>query len=82
MFKDMNVSETNMKSFNELPLVSELPNELYVQVLTHGNWPAEKVGKEKNGPAVSIPRQLDICMKQFNKFYVNRHQGRILYWRP
>jgi hypothetical protein len=42
-------------------------------VLTHGNWPTEKVGKEKNGPVVALPKKIDMCVKAFNKFYLNKH---------
>ena len=72
-----------MEGFYHSKVSKEIPlQDLQVQVLTHGNWPTDKVGKEKNAPQVSMPREISFCMQQFNKYYLNKHQGRVLYWRP
>ena len=48
-----------------------------VKVLTTGNWPNE--GKESM--QVILPKEIQNCINSFNKFYVNKHTGRLLYWK-
>jgi len=55
MFKDIAVSEQNRQVFDQSAVSRDLPVELAVQILTHGNWPAEKVGKDKKAPDVALP---------------------------
>jgi hypothetical protein len=82
MFKDMAMSDQTIQGFRQSKVSRDLPCELHVQVLTHGNWPTDKVGKDKNGPQVTMPKEINFCLQQFNKYYINKHNGRVLYWRP
>jgi cullin 3 len=80
MFKDIKMSEDTMAEFRTTSLSKQLTFELSVKVLTTGNWPNEQ--KDMTGIIASLPREISFCMQNFNKFYNNKHTGRLLHWKP
>jgi len=80
MFKDIKMSEDTMTEFRATTLSKQLTFELNVKVLTTGNWPNEQ--KDQSAIIASLPREIQFCMQSFNKFYNNKHTGRLLHWKP
>jgi cullin 3 len=79
MFKDIKMSEETMAEFKGTSLSKQLQIELAVKVLTTGNWPNET--KEQLS-SITLPREISLCIQNFNKFYNNKHTGRLLHWKP
>ena len=48
-----------------------------MKILTTGHWPND----QKDNLKVVIPREIQHAISLFNKFYVNKHQGRVLHWK-
>ena len=80
MFKDITMSEATMQEFKGSSLNKQLNFELSVKVLTTGNWPNEQ--KDQSAILANLPREIQFCMSNFNKFYNNKHTGRLLHWKP
>lgn len=49
-----------------------------VKVLTTGNWPNET---KDSTLQVALPKEIQACITNFNKFYINKHTGRLLHWK-
>ena len=79
MFKDIKMSEATMQEFRGTGLSRALQVELHVKVLTTGHWPNES---HATIPTQSLPREIQTCMSNFNRFYLNKHTGRLLHWKP
>ena len=79
MFKDIRMSEETMQEFKNTQLSKALSIEMSVKVLTTGNWPNET---KDTVQAVNLPKEIQLCMQTFNKFYNNKHTGRLLHWKP
>lgn len=79
MFKDIKMSEETMLEFRGTSMAKSLPVDLQIKVLTTGNWPNES--KEQIN-VVCLPREIQLCISSFNKFYNNKHTGRLLHWKP
>lgn len=47
--------------------------------MTTGNWPNEAKDTIQN---LGLPKEIQICIASFNKFYLNKHSGRTLHWKP
>lgn len=80
MFKDIKMSEDTINEFKNTSLSKSLNFELNVKVLTTGNWPNDP--KDYKEIISSLPRDIQFCMSNFNKFYNNKHTGRLLHWKP
>lgn len=80
MFKDIKMSDDTMTEFRQCSLAKQIAFDLSVKVLTSGNWPADQ--KDQAGTIQSLPRELQFAMQNFNKFYNNKHTGRLLHWKP
>ena len=80
MFKDIKMSDDTMLEFKQTSLSKQISFEVSVKVLTSGNWPTDQ--KDQAAIIQSLPRELQFAMSNFNKFYNNRHTGRLLHWKP
>lgn len=78
MFKDIKMSEETMNEFKQTQLAKKLSVELNVKVLTTGNWPNEA---KDNSALLVLPKEIMSCINAFNKFYGNKHTGRVLHWK-
>lgn len=79
MFKDIRMSEETMLEFRGTNFSKQLQIDLHVKVLTTGNWPNET---KDNINVISLPKEITMCIQNFNKFYNNKHNGRLLHWKP
>ncbi|CAD7698288.1 unnamed protein product [Ostreobium quekettii] len=77
MFNDIKTSEDMMRDFKDKLEGSEteLGLELSVQVLTTGSWPAQATDQ------CLLPRELEACCEEFQKFYLHVRNGRRLTWQ-
>ena len=73
------MSEETMQEFKNTQLSKALSIEMSVKVLTTGNWPNET---KDTAQTVALPKEIQLCMQAFNKFYNNKHTGRLLHWKP
>lgn len=80
MFRDIKMSEDTMNEFRATSLSKQLNFDLSVKVLTTGNWPNDP--KDYKDILTVLPREIQFCMQNFNKFYNNKHTGRLLHWKP
>lgn len=80
MFKDIKQSEETMNEFKNTQLGKGLKVEMSVKVLTTGNWPNENKDKDTQYNII-LPKEIQICIQSFNKFYTNKHTGRLLNWK-
>ncbi len=78
MFKDITLSEELTHEFKGSQLGKNHHLELNLKVLTTGNWPNE----QKDLNLHYLPRELSLSIQQFTRFYMNKHQGRQLNWKP
>lgn len=78
MFKDIKMSEDTMNDFRSTQLAKKLNVDMQVKVLTTGNWPNETKDTQY---MVSLPKEIQFCISSFNKFYTNKHTGRLLTWK-
>jgi cullin 3 len=78
MFKDIKMSEDTMIEFKGTQLAKKLTLEMSVKVLTTGNWPNET---KDTSFMVILPKEIQLCISNFNKFYTNKHTGRLLTWK-
>lgn len=89
MFKDMAVSEDLTNSYKDYVARTGDPDpkrvELVISVLTSTMWPMEIMSSSKDG-AVQLPcifpKEIDTVRQSFEKFYLNKHNGRKLSWQP
>lgn len=80
MFRDIKMSEDTMNEFRTTSLSKQLNFDVGVKVLTTGNWPNDP--KDYKDILSALPREIQFCMSNFNKFYYNKHTGRLLHWKP
>mmetsp|Transcript_4995 Transcript_4995/g.3625 ORF Transcript_4995/g.3625 Transcript_4995/m.3625 type:complete len:121 (-) Transcript_4995:492-854(-) len=79
MFKDMKQSEETMAEFRTTQHSKRLTFDLKVKILTTGNWPND--AKDQSCQVV-LPKEVQMCISNFNKFYTYKHTGRLLTWKP
>eukprot|EP00798_Chlamydomonas_sp_ICE-L_P002800 gene2800-12674_t len=48
--------------------------DMQVQVLTTGSWPTQ------SNTVCNLPRELEVCCKEFSDYYLSTHSGRRLVW--
>jgi cullin 1 len=80
MFTDIRLSKDINDEFKErtqATLGDESKIDFYVMVLTQGQWPL-------NFPSnnFTIPQELLKLYERFQRFYQNKHSGRVLKWLP
>ncbi|RPA95907.1 Cullin-domain-containing protein [Choiromyces venosus 120613-1] len=84
MFKDMNTSEDMTSEYKKLLQESDSDYkkgvELSVQILTSTFWPVGG-GGENDHPCI-YPPEIGAVRDSFTKYYLDRHSGRRLDWRP
>ena len=81
MFRDIKMSEDTMNDFRgTTSLFKQLNCELSVKVLTTGNWPNDP--QDFKDILAVLPKEITFCTSVFNKFYNNKHTGRLLHWKP
>ncbi|KAK9477335.1 Cullin [Lipomyces japonicus] len=82
MFKDMKVSNDMMQDYKAHVQTADpdRKTELFVSVLTSTNWPVNLSHTESR--TCIFPPELDRIQKSFEKFYTDRHSGRVLTWNP
>ena len=78
MFKDIKMSDETMNEFRTTQLSKKLTLDMNVKILTTGNWPNDS---KDNTFMVILPKEIQFCMSSFNKFYTNKHTGRLLTWK-
>jgi len=75
MIKDKNLSEDLQNAFkNYCKTNGELSIDFTPKVLTTGFWPAFKTDQ------LTIPAELEVCVKRFKEFYDSRTESRSLKW--
>jgi cullin 3 len=83
MFKDMNISEEMTSEFKRLSQESDNNYkkgvELSVQILTSTFWPVG--GGTSDHPCI-FPLEIRAVRDSFTQYYLDRHSGRRLDWRP
>ncbi|KAK9462827.1 Cullin [Lipomyces oligophaga] len=75
MFKDMKLSSDMMQEFK-----SDSSIELALSVLTSTNWPVSLSSTENS--TCMYPAEIEQVKRSFEKFYMDRHSGRVLNWNP
>uniref|UniRef100_A0A7S3PYP2 Cullin family profile domain-containing protein n=1 Tax=Chaetoceros debilis TaxID=122233 RepID=A0A7S3PYP2_9STRA len=81
MFNDMRISRDTRDAYklhkrNSVQAAASKKNvDLDVDVLTTGYWPSQKV------PMCTLPEPVDIAIKHFSGFYLDKHTGRKLQWQ-
>lgn len=79
MFNDMKTSDDTCSAFRE-EIVRQGTDmkavDLNVAVLTTMSWPINQA------PDINLPELAVYCTKQFENFYYNKHEGRLLTWQP
>eukprot|EP00123_Amoebidium_parasiticum_P013570 comp22032_c0_seq1/m.31981 comp22032_c0_seq1/g.31981 ORF comp22032_c0_seq1/g.31981 comp22032_c0_seq1/m.31981 type:complete len:752 (-) comp22032_c0_seq1:260-2515(-) len=74
MFKDVDISKDIMVSFEQSKFRNRTSKiELYVNVLTTGQWPTYQLD-----PEVIIPQEMTKYLAAFREFYLAKHTGRVL----
>ena len=73
----MDLSKQLMRTWKEGDTQSQLAGgcELSVSVLTTGFWPLPTV------PQCKLPREAQLAVDQFKRFYISQHSGRKLTWQ-
>lgn len=84
MFKDMNLSAEMTDEYRKVRAENGASREpgidLGINVLTPTFWPSKLIGSE---PKTCIyPPAIEVVRESFNKYYLNRHTGRKLTWKP
>ena len=69
MIIDMKLSKDSIKEF------TFDPEDIEFRVLTSAFWPNSQVS------CISLPTEFSIKLERFRKFYLNRFQGRVLFWK-
>ena len=90
MFKDMAVSEDLTSSYSKyierLGSADKKRAELDIDVLTTTMWPLEALDKTAQpgyqSPQCNFPPVIESMKDSFQKFYLNKHSGRQLTFRP
>jgi cullin 3 len=90
MFKDMTVSRDLSTKYKQHVTQLGDPDpkraELEVQVLTSTMWPLETMGQsnmdEQPKATCIFPPAIDKIRHGFEKFYLDEHSGRKLFWQP
>ncbi|KAI5802248.1 Cullin [Pyronema domesticum] len=81
MFKDMHLSEEMTSEFRRKQQEGEaLKIDLSVNVLTSTFWPAKAVGIDSK--PCSYPPIVEEAREAFTAYYLQRHSGRKLIWKP
>lgn len=86
MFKDIDISEDLTNGFKkyqkELGEVIKKASELEIHVLTNTMWPLEGLTsiQDEDNPRCIWPSALDKLKSSFERFYLNKHNGRKLTW--
>ncbi|KAK9457370.1 Cullin [Dipodascopsis uninucleata] len=82
MFKDMRVSNDIMQEYKSHVQNADpdRATELSVFVLTSTNWPVNLSSTESQ--TCIYPSELERIKRSFEKFYMDRHSGRVLTWNP
>eukprot|EP01060_Flectonema_neradi_P030641 TRINITY_DN449_c4_g1_i1.p1 TRINITY_DN449_c4_g1~~TRINITY_DN449_c4_g1_i1.p1 ORF type:complete len:738 (+),score=115.51 TRINITY_DN449_c4_g1_i1:95-2308(+) len=80
MFKDMNISQSNIVCLKEYlnDKGIEPPVDLMVHVLTTGFWPFSS----KSFSPVELPPAVEAMKNHYHSYYMNSHSGRRLTWLP
>lgn len=78
MFKDIDISSDVMRAFSlrsSLPSTVASPMDLYVNILSMGNWPTY--------PPVNprLPEKMVENLERFKQFYITKYSGRTLVWQ-
>jgi len=74
MFKDMEFSNSLMTAFRDREQHNEV--ELHMKVLTKVYWPTSEV------KICRLPLAAESAFKNFEQFYLNKHNGRVLTLNP
>lgn len=74
MFKDMEFSNSLMTAFRDREQHNEV--ELHMKVLTKVYWPTSEV------KICRLPLAAETAFKNFEQFYLNKHNGRVLTLNP
>ncbi|KAK7202616.1 Cullin [Myxozyma melibiosi] len=85
MFKDMKVSRDMTEEYKTYSQEhdSDRRTELSVSVLTSTNWPVSLSSGEQSSSSTCVyPSEIEHVKRSFEKFYVDRHSGRVLTWKP
>ena len=86
MFKDIDISEDLTNGFKkyqkELGEVVKKASELEIHVLTNTMWPLEGLTSVQDADNLQCiwPLDLDKLKSSFERFYLNKHNGRKLTW--
>ena len=77
MINDLEKNKSEIDGYKRTPSEG-VPNgiKFNVQVITQSAWEINKTSMEK----IEIPRFLEICTKDFEKYYIGRHQQTKLIW--
>lgn len=77
MFNDIQLSVEINERFKEYTTEHKvaLKVDFNIQVLTAGSWPLQTQASSFN-----VPFELEVCLKEFHKFYDKLHHGRKLHW--
>eukprot|EP00903_Cladosiphon_okamuranus_P018135 g16689.t1 len=75
MFTDMKISKDVMEEYRKTGRHTKHGLELVVEMLTTGYWPTQ------SGPKCSLPKQVVRCCKEFEEFYLQKHNGRKVTWQ-
>jgi cullin 1 len=77
MFNDIQLSVEINERFKEYTTENKvaLKVDFNIQVLTAGSWPLQTQASSFN-----VPFELEVCLKEFHKFYDKLHHGRKLNW--
>ena len=90
MFKDINVSEDLTSSYKQhittLGALDKKRAELEVNILTSTMWPLETMGTSSIGddeakPKCIFPSSVERLRQGFEKYYLDKHSGRVLTWQ-
>jgi cullin 3 len=90
MFKDMAISEDLTSSYKKHVAEQEEPGtkraEIDINVLTNAMWPLEEMGVGQasagNTTTCIFPPSIETIKKGFEHFYLSKHSGRKMIWKP
>ncbi|KAL4784314.1 Cullin [Aspergillus varians] len=89
MFRDMTISEELTNNYKQHVQRMGDPDQrrldLDINVLTSTMWPMEIMSNTRDSQrevACTFPKEVEIVKQSFEKFYLNKHNGRKLSWQP
>lgn len=74
MIKDQSTSQDLQNNFKDHAKKDPLPLDFTPTILTTGFWPSFKVDQ------LSLPQEMEVCIKNFKEFYASRTESRSLKW--